>query len=92
MTEDAFASLVEFTAELAPKETVETPVIEQVADVSTETQETLDSAAETEDKTQNLENQTDTSVADANAELQKAVAGVVENLRKNRKNLRNIKK
>lgn len=93
MSDEAFASILEFTSELASKaKASEATTLEQTAETVDKTKETLEAAEENKDTTDTVEQASQPTQEDTQAELTKAMAGLVENLRKNRKNSRNTQK
>lgn len=93
MSDEAFASILEFTSELANKtKASEATTLEQTAETADKTKETLETAEENKDTTEHVEQQSQQTQEDTQAELTKAMASIVENLRKNRKNSRKAQK
>lgn len=83
MSDEAFASVIEFTQEIS-----KTSAIVMVAAQEGQSQEQLDNSEENKDE--NLDNAGDVTTPEQDMQL--VAASLVENLRKNRKNSRNVKK
>lgn len=87
MSDEAFASIIEFTQEIS-KSNVNASAVVMVAAQESQSQEQLDNSEEKEET--NLEDHGDVTTPEQ--DMQRVAASLVENLRKNRKNSRNIKK